>query len=268
MRQDEASAKTDRKPGAVDPASAQWRERDALGRFGTGGGGKDKKAAARRAKIARDPGGYLTSHAGTLPKTARPSEAELAARARRWEGKVPGRDRKYNAAEKAALRLMEQLWDAVKGYFPPGTGMPVPRFRQGGETVGAVGFAPTEKGPQAVGVVFEHLLINDLLGWRDKGGGKITDPKRRDAVFQGALQTILHEWAHNMQKPELYAAETKNPRPTIEGGAEAFAVAVTPLAMKALGRKPTKPHVNDRKHVVDVAAKRGMDWILRGQFGR
>lgn len=120
---------------------------------------------------------------------------------------------------------MYRIWEATRGYFP-GREMPVPRF--GGPRdfdQGAVGYARNPKGdPVPVGVQFGRNTLEMLARPRNQ--------RERD----DALQTVLHEWAHNFQKPSLHRS-TKRTDPVREGGAEAFAHAVAPGIARALGRR-------------------------------
>lgn len=153
-----------------------------------------------------------------------------------------------------ALGLMREIWAATRGYFP-GRDMPVPRFTRGKETVGAVGWYPGRDGPTPIGVRFDRSLIAQLLG-RDHG---IRLHKRASQeVFSSAVETLLHEWAHNFQKPQNYSD-----RDLIEGGAEAFAQAVAPVVMRRLGRRYRRgtPYYPTR-----VVTDRGMPFIVRDQF--
>lgn len=152
--------------------------------------------------------------------------------------------------------MMRAIWDASRGYFP-GRDMPVPRFTQGKDTVGAAGWFPGRDGPTPVGVKFDRGVIEQLLG-RDHGR-RLTGRARQD-VFSTAVRLLLHEWAHNFQKPQNYGD-----RALIEGGAEAFAHAVAPRVVRSLGRRYRRAPAG---YPVRLVLQRGMPYIVHDQFAQ
>src|SRR5262245_25062960 len=125
------------------------------------------------------------SHAGPLPSgpPRRVLSDALMARTQ---------DRRYvDAVDRRAVARMRQVWDRAQGYFP-GHAMPVPRFG-GHDTYGAVGFADSPRGPVPVGIRYDRGSAHDLIS-------------KNPAVREEALVTLLHEWAHNFQRPEEYQA--------------------------------------------------------------
>lgn len=159
-----------------------------------------------------------------------------------------------------ASEVMNQVWDLARGYFP-GRNMPVPRWKKTGETLGAVGWYPGKDGLTPVGVQLGMGFENDLLGLGSRG--RPVAKRERQIAFSDAVRTLLHEWAHNFQRPETY---TLRERKLIEGGAEAFAHAVAPKIVRQMGRKYRRAPVGYRP-ATRLAVKQGMPWIIRGQFG-
>lgn len=157
-----------------------------------------------------------------------------------------------------ALELMRDIWDMSRGYFP-GREMPVPKFSARTGAEGAVGWYPGRDGPTPVGIRLDKGFIADLLGY-DKGQ-KLGKRARQDA-FSSAVRTLLHEWAHNFQKPQNY-----QDRKMIEGGAEAFANTIAPQVVRGLGRRYRRAPV-DYRNATRLAVKRGMPWIVRDQFAQ
>jgi hypothetical protein len=216
---------------------------------------RDGAAGPIRSNVAR----YLAAQAGSL--RVAPPQCRLAAIARNvpmarlaiTHGK-PQNER--------ALRIMEEIWQAVRGYYP-GRAMPIPLFTDtpGQDAGGAVGWA----NGWSVGIRWGRDMTKQLV--------RPVDAWSRDDV----LRVLLHEWAHNFQLPEYHAGPTvrvpsgHRVHPLAEGGAEAFAYAVAPLVARKLGRpysvrKASLRGDEYRPFVVDVTLHRGMDWILRGQF--
>ena len=168
-----------------------------------------------------------------------------------------------NPQNEQALLIMEEVWQAARGYFP-GRAMPVPLFvdTPGQDAGGAAGWA----NGWGIGIRWGREMTRQLV--------RPADAWSRD----DALRVLLHEWTHNFQLPEHHTGPTVRVRsghrvhPLVEGGAEAFAYAVAPLVARKLGRpylrRTASLKGNEyRTFVVDVTLHRGMDWILHGQFG-
>jgi len=197
---------------------------------------------------------YLARHAGPMP-AARMGPPRLV-------GQVAANlsDRGLSREQQRMMAQLREIWGVAGRYFP-GHKMPVPRFNAGG-TSGAVGFARNPKGqPVPIGTQFQKYDLRELLHPRNQF-------ERDDA-----LQTVLHEWAHNFQQPREYARREKRGRvidPVVEGGAEGFAFAAAPGIARALGRRYVgQGGLRDdeyRPFVRKMVRRRGMDWMMRGQF--
>lgn len=210
--------------------------------------------------VRRNAARYLADHAGALPSA--PPESRTASPARHaseLDCAMTNRDPQAGQA----LRVMEEIWQATRGYFP-GRTMPVPLFSNtpGQDAGGAVGWV----NGWGIGIRWGTVMTRQLL--------HPVDALSRD----DALRVLLHEWAHNFQLPEYHTGPTVKVRsghrvhPLAEGGAEAFTYAVAPLVARKLGRPYSQriaSLIGDdyRGFVVDVTLHRGMNWILRGQFG-
>lgn len=211
---------------------------------------RHQRRANPRTQLAR----YLMQNAGPVPHAAPstlPSRA-LAGQAR--QGDMAPVDRR-------ALAKMQQAWQAARGYFP-GREMPVPHF-DAKDVSGAQGWADG----RPVGITWDRYSSQALTS---------SEPLDRDT----ALQNLLHEWAHNFQKPDLHTGQTRRMpsgdmvHPRAEGGAQAFAMAVAPRIAAMLGqgydrRDAARQMRLDpyRPFVMRAATRKGMPWILRGQFG-
>lgn len=187
-------------------------------------------------------------------------------------------DRRYTGAEAKAMAEMRKVWGAVSGYFP-GRAMPVPRFG-GGPTRGSVGWARNPAGqPVPIGVRLDAAMVDGLIGRRDRDEDPRQRPlgkRQRQEAYQAAMSDLIHEWAHNFQSPSTYQAEQTHPRPTIEGGAEAFAAAVGPGVARALGRRyrpraaAVSMRLSEYRPYVAQLLRRpdAMQFVLKGQFGQ
>lgn len=198
---------------------------------------------------------YLSRHAGPLPKIPPVGSPQLRAA---HESQILASAR--NPYQQQTLRELLKVWGATRGYFP-GRKMPVPRF--GGPTdfdEGAVGYPRNPAGdPVATGVQFGRGTMRMLTHPRDQF--------ERDL----ALQTVLHEWAHNFQAPRLHRSRAKID-PVREGGAEGFAHAVAPAIAQALGRryvgKGGVGFENEyRPFVRRLLREKPVSYFTRGQFG-
>ena len=190
---------------------------------------------------------YLARHAAPAPPARQSKIVDVMT-----ERALVGEYR--NPQDRRAVRSMEKVWRVAQGYFP-GRAMPVPKFTKGGDPTGAVGW----QGNQPIGVHFDRDTARSL---------NAHDPYVRDQ----ALRTLVHEWAHNFQKPGMYRQEQGAHRPMVEGGAEAFSYAVAPGIAHALGRSyrkagPSLRYSEYRPDVARVLRRKGMGWIMRGQFG-
>lgn len=164
--------------------------------------------------------------------------------------------RRGHTVDDLALSEMRRIWSVARRYFPAHE-MPVPRMGAAG-TSGAVGWAVSPIGdPVPVGINWQRSDSRQLLS-------------RAQFDRDQALRALLHEWAHNFQRPELYR-DRRVIRPLVEGGAEAFAYATAPLVGEASGRGPYDRGVTMRDNeyrpfALDVTCRLGMRWILEGQF--
>lgn len=204
-------------------------------------------------KVPRQLARYLARHAGPLPKAAPRSRASGALEAQALAGA-------RNPTEQRALRELYRIWGATRGYFP-GKEMPVPRF--GGNRAfdeGAVGYAQNPRGdPVAVGVQFGRNTMEMLT--------RPQNQRERDE----AMQTVLHEWAHNFQRPELHRSQAQVD-PVREGGAEGFAHAAAPGIARALGQRYVGrggiagAAAEYRPYVARLLRQHGPGYFTRGQF--
>jgi hypothetical protein len=212
----------------------------------------------RRHHRTRNLARYLMGHAGPLPPGTPVTKAQ-----RMGAHVGDPRSGRGDPDFDRALKVMRQLWQATRGYFP-GREMPVPRFAAGSGAYGAVGWANDQQGhPTPIGIKWDRGAARDLVS---------RDQTTRDVV----LRELLHEWAHNFQRPATYASAPRHRgvQPAIEGGADAFAYAVAPGIARAIGRRYSRRGAIEAMRGEDylsftrgVTRRRGMDWILRGQFG-
>lgn len=154
------------------------------------------------------------------------------------------------------LAIMREIWGLTQGFFP-GRSMPVPRFTKG-TTNGAVGWYPGRDGPTPIGVRFDQSVQKELLGLDN--GHRIWRKPERQAAFSSAVRTLLHEWAHNFQKPQNYGD-----RALIEAGAEAFAQRVAPRIVRQMGRRYRR---GISPYPTRVAVERGVPYIVKDQFAQ
>lgn len=145
-----------------------------------------------------------------------------------------------------AHQSMKQLWREAGGYFPNARRMPTPEFFSKLFFRGA-----------------EAETTNDgSVRWPRQSVRRLLD--HSDPYNDYSEATLLHEWAHSHQSPRTLLDEGLT-----EGGAEAWAWALTPLVLARAGRSynPETPNAYPG-FMRDVIRHKGPDWILRGQFGR
>lgn len=142
-----------------------------------------------------------------------------------------------------ALQAMRQLWTFGGGYYPGGGSMPAPEF------------SPEFGVP--------HARVNEGEGWigvTPQMARALGRQKRMDN--DDAEETLIHEWAHAHQSPEVLADLALR-----EGAAEAFTLAVAPVVARRAGRR-RDGDVYEPRYVKERqrALARGPSFILRKQF--
>lgn len=210
--------------------------------------------AAHQRRVPRNVARYLARHAGPLPTV--PAHGPRALQGARDRQAMQGAD---TPLERKAMAELLKIWGATRGYFPEKE-MPVPKFL--GYDVsdqGSVGYGRNPQGdPVPVGVAFSRNTVDQMLS---------KNQDDRDV----ALQTVLHEWAHNFQKPEFYRSTAKRD-PVREGGAEGFVHAVAPGVARALGRRYVGAggvgFDNEyRPFILRLLRQHPVSYFTRGQFG-
>lgn len=160
--------------------------------------------------------------------------------------------------ERHALQIMRQLYRQVGGYAKHGD-MPVllpssvatkdrPAWKGEAFATTRPNLKPWENDPNQGGISLSPALQKALLN-------------EKDPRHEQALGALVHELAHALQSQETYDLQLQ------EGGAEAFARAVSPRAVPASGLGwgfyDGSPAYNDPAR---EAATRGYQWLLGGQF--
>lgn len=161
-----------------------------------------------------------------------------------------------------AYQIMQKLWMAGRSYYP-GAGASMPPTYLANENQLFVGDAydPNHPAVRNREIVWPQWMTSMLLGKADKVSGN-TGGRRGT---NDALETIIHEWAHQFQAPAVIADA---PTWLLEGGADGFARMFAGRIMSGAGIKgysdPGMALYNG--YVSRVHKQLGDDWIRRVQF--
>jgi hypothetical protein len=147
-----------------------------------------------------------------------------------------------------AFQAMRQAWDVVGGEFAPKS-MPAVEFRARGDD-SAFGYFPKAGRP-------------GRISFHRRGRVRDLGKPERLAESSDALLTLLHEWAHTQQPEKKGLIRERG----YEGSAEAYGQAQAPLVSAALGRLYEMAPPAYPEWTRNTVNRRGIDWILRGQFG-
>lgn len=143
-----------------------------------------------------------------------------------------------------AQRLSDALFDALKGIL--GGQAPRLNFTVTGDPL---------TGPADFSASSGRINVNPLGTWA------FTDAS--SPFHNAAVTDVPHEMSHLRQTPQVLADLAQK-----EGGAQAFADLVTPLAAQRAHIRYTPGNYDGTyADFVKQAQARGNDWLLNGQFG-
>lgn len=194
--------------------------------------------------------------AAVLASVSQNPERELRKQAAKVQPRAPqqhrgGLDRVYEADlqqespdRAAAYQVMKDMWREVGGYFPNAKRMP------------DVEFWPSMYNRDAAAETTQEGVVR----WPEWASKRLARGRHPDNDY--VESALVHEWAHAHQAPGVFADPALR-----EGAAEAFAAALMPVLARRAGRRFSDRTERTYPRERDAAYKRGLDFILRGQFG-